>query len=277
MKEFGLQAFTVRDHLDSKEDVRQAFKELKAMGYSHIQTALIHQHEPEFLKEIADEAGIYYCGTHYPWDKICDDVEDTVRAHRILGTTNLGIGSLPIPARTDINEFNAFVKKFNEMAEIYHKYGFKLTYHNHSFEFVKLDGEKTLFDRLVDELNPEATSFVLDTYWLQHAGVDVKATIERLAGRVDILHIKDMKYSKNTYNVVEVIDGKPVIKELTIQAPVITEIGEGNLNFKDIIETAEKCGVKYFVVEDDRAPDNADSYIAVKKSADYIIKNLLEK
>ena len=152
------------------------------------------------------------------------------------------------------------------MADIYAKRGFKLTYHNHSFEFKKLEDGRTLFDHLVEKLNPVTTSFVLDTHWVQHGGADVRAVIEQLAGRIDILHLKDME-ACHRY---ELKDGK------ILTAPAIIEIGAGNINFKDIIPTAEKCGVKYFVVEDDRCIPG-ESLATNKKSADYIIANLLEK
>ena len=104
---------------------------------------------------------------------------------------------------------------------------------------------------------------MLDTYWLQHGGKDIREMIETLAGRVDILHIKDMEACHPTK-----------IGETVIDIPSITEIGSGNLNFKSIIATAEACGVKYIVVEDDRAV-SVGSYDAVKKSADYIKANLM--
>jgi hypothetical protein len=66
------------------------------------------------------------------------------------------------------------------------------------------------------------------------------------------------------------------VGEATVSVPYITEIGAGNLNFKSIIKTAEACGVKCFVVEDDRAVD-VGSYEAVKRSADYIKANLLDQ
>ena len=87
--------------------------------------------------------------------------------------------------------------------------------------------------------------------------------IELLAGRVDILHLKDME----AYREVRIGDA-------TVAVPYITEVGSGNLNFKSIIATAEACGVKHFVVEDDRAVD-VGSFDAVKKSADYIKANLI--
>lgn len=276
MKEFGIQIYSVRDHLTTEEDIIACYKEIKEMGYSHIHTASYHNFPATFLKEAADKFGLTYCGTHYSWDKICNDIEGTIEEHKALGTTNIGIGGMPADARNSIEALEAFIAKFNELAAIYNKHGFKLTYHNHSFEFVKLEDGKTLFDHLVEGFDPKTTSFVLDTHWVQHGGADVRATIERLKGRIDILHIKDMEAChKTTYNTITVVDGEPQIKKITVSAPAITEIGAGNINFKDIIPLAEKCGVKYFVVEDDRAPATGDSYAAVKRSADYIKANLL--
>ncbi len=269
MKEFGLQLFSIRDHFTTAEDTRKAFAELGKMGFTLAQTAGVYDYisAEDFAKAAAD-AGIKICGTHFNWQRICEDVEGTVAYHKALGTTNIGIGGMPEYARGDLASLNAFISKFNEMAGIYSKYGFKLTYHNHSFEFKKLEDGKTIFDHLVAELNPETTSFVLDTYWVQHGGADVRATIELLRGRIDILHIKDMEACV-TY---KLADGS------VLSAPAITEIGAGNINFKDIIPLAEECGVKYFVVEDDRCPGPyGESYIKTAKAADYIKANLLEK
>ena len=62
MKNFGLQAYSVRDHIDTEEKLIAAFKELADMGYSYIHTAVIHQFPAEFLKKAADEAGLTFCG-----------------------------------------------------------------------------------------------------------------------------------------------------------------------------------------------------------------------
>ena len=170
---------------------------------------------------------------------------------------------MPFDARANVEKLNAFIDEFNACAAKYAEHGMKLTYHNHSFEFKKLEDGRTLFDHLVEKFDKENVSFVLDTYWLQHGGKDIREMIELLAGRVDILHIKDMEACRDVR-----------IGETTVSVPYITEIGSGNLNFKSIIATAEACGVKYFVVEDDRAVE-VGSFDAVKKSADYIKANLL--
>lgn len=267
MKEYGLQLYTIRDHFQTEEDIKEAFLEMKKYGYSHGQTAGTYDFiSPEKFAQYAKDAGITICGTHYNWDRIKNDVEGTVAYHKALGTTNVGIGAMPAAAFESLETLKAFIKEFNEAAAKYAKYGMKLTYHNHSFEFMKFEG-KTIFDYLIEGFDKDNISFVLDTYWVQHGGADVRAMIERLAGRIDILHLKDME----AWHPYLSKDG-----ELVVKAPAIIEVGKGNINFKDIIPLAEKCGVKYFVVEDDRAV-TVGSYEAIKTAADYINANLLEK
>ncbi len=266
MKEFGLQLYSVRDHMENEEQIKDCFIELAKMSYSHVQTAGTYDFiSPEKFAEYAHDAGLEICGTHYSWDKIKDDIEGTVAYHKALGTNNVGIGGMPGPARTSLEALNEFIDEFNRCAAEYAKHGMKLTYHNHAFEFKKFDDGKTIFDHLIERLDKKNVSFVLDTYWLQYGGKDIREMIERLSGRVDILHIKDME----AHHVVKLENGS------YLGVPNITEIGSGNINFASIIKTAEACGVKCFVVEDDRAP-SVGSYEAVKKSADYIKANLLE-
>lgn len=264
MKKFGLQLYSVRDHMTDEAGVRETFLKLAEMGYTSGQTAGTYDFiSPEKFAEYANDAGIEICGTHYSWDRISDDIEGTVAYHKALGTTNVGIGGMPGYARENIEALDAFINKFNSLAAKYAEYGMKLTYHNHSFEFKKLEDGRTLFDHLIEKFDKKNVSFVLDTYWLQHGGKDIREMIERLAGRVDILHLKDMEACREVR-----------VGDATVSVPYITEIGSGNLNFKSIIATAEACGVKCFVVEDDRAVD-VGSFDAVKKSADYIKANLL--
>ena len=78
--------------------------------------------------------------------------------------------------------------------------------------------------------------------------------IEKMAGRVDILHHKDM-----------MIDNE--------FKPYFTEIGNGNLCWEKIMDTAEKAGVKYYVVEQDFCPGNP--FESLKISSDYLHKNFM--
>ena len=259
MKEFGLQIYSVRDRFTNAEDTRAALLALGKMGYSSIQTAGTYSYiEPELFASYVKEAGLTVCGTHYDFDKIVNDVEGTVAYHRALDTKYVGIGGMPMNLRNEAG-LAEFIEIFNKMAKIYKEYGLKLTYHNHWFEFEKLSDGKTYFDHMIEKFD-ENISFVVDTFWLQYAGIDVRDMIERLSGRIDILHLKDMTAERD--------------KPGSFKYPMV-EIGSGVMNFKGIIETADKAGVKYYVVEDDRCIEGK-SLDCAKISADYIKANLVK-
>ena len=268
MKEFGLQLYSIRDHFTTVEDTRESFRRMKECGYSHGQTAGDYAYiSAEDFKALADEYGIELMGTHYSWTKICENVEETIKYHKTIGATYVGIGGMPSDARKTKEGLLAFIDKFNEMAKIYVEAGFKaLTYHNHSFEFRKIDG-KTVMDYLIEGLDPRYTAFVLDSFWAHIGGEDVRALIERLDGRIACVHLKDLdpcfKY--------ELADGTTMG-----YLPKRIEVGCGNMKFEGIIKTAEACGCKYFTVEDEEYT-TGESYDSMRISAENIIAKFLEK
>jgi len=268
MKEFGLQLYSIRDHFTTPEDTRESFKRMGECGYSHAQTAGTYDYiSAEEFKALADEYGIELMGTHYDWSKICNNVEETVKYHKTIGATYIGVGIMPSEAKKDKAELLLFIDKFNEMAKIYVEHGFKaLTYHNHAFEFVKIDG-KTIMEYLIEGFDPRYTAFVIDSFWAHIGGEDVRALIERLNGRVACVHLKDLdpcyKY--------ELADGT-TIRYL----PKRVEVGCGNMKFEGIIKTAETCGCKYFTVEDEHY-STGESYDSMKISAENVKAKLLEK
>lgn len=245
IKELGVQLYTIRDHMQDEDSMRSSFRRLKELGYDVGQTAGYFVGAEKFA-EIAKETGLKICGTHCGFGELIADPDKAMREHELLGTTNIGIGGMPGEARASVEALEDFIEKANKFAAYIGKSGFKFTYHNHSFEFSKLGG-KRMMDYLVEGFDPENVSFVLDTYWVQHGGGDVRAWMEKLAGRIDILHLKDMGMAQSQY---------------------ITEIGQGNINFDGIIETAEKIGVKHYVVEQDTCP--GDPFDSLKISRDYI-------
>ncbi len=257
INKLGVQAYTFRQYYDgenaSEATLDHAFRTVKALGYDEIQTAGFGKIGLEKYCELAHAAGLTIVGTHYDFREMVEDTDEAMRKHReILKTNLMGIGSMPPEARTDREELFRFIDRVNHIADKIKDYGFKFTYHNHHFEFVRIDGEKTVMDYLFEGLNPETVSFCLDTHWVQRGGGDPATWIGKLAGRIDILHLKDMKV---------------VYKDGKIE-PMITEIGAGNMDFDGIIDVSARTGVKYYCVEEDICP--GDPLDSLKVSADYI-------
>ena len=115
----------------------------------------------------------------------------------------------------------------------------RLGYHNHTHEFVKLDGEQPYF-RLIRELNPATTWFEIDVYWASFSGVDPSGLIRKVAHRIPLVHFKDLKLTFTPET--------PSMNEPTRK---ITEVGDGNLNWPDIIEACRYAGTRWLAVERD--------------------------
>ena len=255
----GVQLYTIREYLEDPETADLAFKALHDIGYTEVQTAGIPAFGAELFGELLKKNGLSIVGTHYLLKKILEEPEETMALHRAWGTTNIGIGSMPKELREDLAQVKSFINDFNRAAEIYAKQGFKLTYHNHQFEFVRVDGCKTIMDLLCEGLDPKNTSFVLDTCWVAAGAADVTDWMEKLAGRIDILHLKDTCVQKK--------DGKYVT--------AMAEVGYGNLSFDKIMETAERIGVKHYVVEQDNCP--GDPFDSLAASYAYIQENYMKE
>lgn len=251
LEKIGVQLYTIRDFLHTEEETKISFEKLKKLGYDQVQTAGT-PFSYERFGALAKESGLEIVGTHDNFDLMCNDVQKAIANHEALGTKLMGIGGF---FKSEKKDYEDFIQAANLVAKNIAPYGYKFTYHNHSHEFRKLDGQ-LIMDLLAEGLDKDHTSFVLDTYWVQHGGADVRHWIEKLAGRIDILHLKDMAKSP---------DNNP--------PQYITEIGNGNLYWEGILETALKTGVRYFVVEQDTCPGNP--FDSLKQSADYLHANFM--
>lgn len=251
----GLQIYTVRDHMQDDKAIEETFEKLAALGYTEGQTA---GKESEEYARLAKKYGIDIVGTHIGYEKIVNEIDETVKLHETLGTTNIGIGAMPPEARKDYDGLMRFIEGYNNAAEIYAKHGFKLTYHNHSFEFVRIKDDKTAMDLMVENFDKKNISFVLDTCWVSNAGADVRHWLEKLSGRVDILHLKDIK---------------PVYVDDSFWTQSrLCEVGEGSIWWDGVLETAERTGVKHYVVEQDNYWLDNDPFKSLAVSKKYLEK-----
>ena len=134
--------------------------------------------------------------------------------------------------------------------------GHRFMYHNHHMEFARFDG-KTFLDLLCETFTPEECGVTLDTYWVQAGGGDPAYWLRRLSGRVDCVHFKDMVFS-------------PEDKAVRMAA-----IGDGNMNYPEILRACEDAGVQYAFVEQDNCY-GVDPFLCLKRSYDWLHAQGLE-
>ena len=249
MKEIGLQAYTIRNYLGGECDMVDAFRKVKEAGYSSVQL-FGPLDECEKRGRAAIEAGLRVLGTTGPTKIFFENPDETIAMHKRLGAIDVGIGGASCKTLAELREF---IEQANEFNKKVREAGMTFSYHNHSYEFELLEG-KLIFDELLAGLDP-TVKFVLDTYWVQVGGGDVRHWIKKLKGRVDIVHLKDVK----------VIWG----------APSFAAVGEGNMWWEGIIPLAKECGASYFVVEQDDCKDD-DPMDCIIKSSEYLHKNFFD-
>lgn len=243
----GIQLYTVRHKMTDREGIYDTLTKLKDMGYECVQLASSVENmmmTAEVCKEIDMKAVGLLCNI----DMCEQDGDKLFEIARICGARDIGISSgmkTEEEAYDVISRSNAFAKKAKEN-------GFTFSYHNHSNEFIRGESGKTLIQLLVEGFDSKYVDFMPDTYWLQHGGADVRAFLESVAGRIRILHLKDMKR--------------------TVDGPTYAEIGSGNINFAGIVEVARNIGVEHYIVEQDKC--DVDPLISAKTSYDYITKNI---
>ena len=231
----GAQFYSIRDNTTTPEDLYKSFKSVKEIGYEIVQMSAICQIDPYLLKSYSDEFSLPITCTHSPYDRIIGDTDNLIREHIIYGCPTIGLGYMP-------NEFHegkgvySFIEALREPLRKIKAAGLNLAYHNHAFEFEKVDG-KLMFDILIDEL-PEL-DFILDTYWVKYAGYDYLEYIKRLGSkRLKNVHFKDMR---------------------TEPQGDICPCGEGVIDFAPVIALCNELGIVNALVEQDNAPDSGDS------------------
>ncbi|MCS7026307.1 MAG: sugar phosphate isomerase/epimerase [Bryobacteraceae bacterium] len=131
----------------------------------------------------------------------------------------------------------------NQAGEKCKSAGLKLAYHNHAFEF-EMTPSGTLLDILLAKTDPQLVFLELDIFWAAVAGADPVALFQKYAGRIPLVHVKDVKPG--------------VEKRLDERVPrdAFREVGRGSLPMAQILRAGSNAGVRHFFVEQDQTPGN---------------------
>lgn len=227
----GAQLYTLRDYIKTYEDCEATFKYLNDLGINVIQISGIGPIPADKVAYLVEKYNMDVCVTHTSFDRMRTDLDSVMKEHKMLGCDTLGIGGMPEEFRKDSESLNEFIKITSEIGKKMHDNGLQFAYHNHAFEFSKIDNGRRIFDVLIEDTKPEEFSFIGDTYWFQYGGVNPCDYIKKIENRMKVCHFKDYK--------------------MVNDKPAFAEIGTGNLNLDDIYNTCKATGVKYIVIEQD--------------------------
>ena len=188
-------------------------------------------------KGMLREAELSVVGVHEDLGSVRRDPDAVIREARDLGTDKIIITGMYRFDYSDISAVKNLAKDLNASGERLGKEGIQLLYHNHNCEFRKVEKNRTAYDLLIEETDPEYVNFELDSYWPTEAGVSAIALMKQLGERMKLYHIND-RGSRVTGPAMT-----PILKSDSM------ELGYGNMNLEELVRQALSVQVDAVILE----------------------------
>ena len=235
----GIQLYTVRDKM--KADFEGTLARVAQIGYKEVEFAGYFDHSPADVKAILDRLGLSAPSTHIGLAGM-DEWKKALDTAKAIGHEYVVVPWIPEEKRKTLDDWKSVAAVFNQAAQMAKDAGLQFAYHNHDFEFPKLDGQVP-YDVLLQNTDPKLVQLEIDLYWITKAGQDPLTYFARWPGRVPLVHVKDSA-------------GAPEHK--------MADVGQGKIDWKRIFAKRDQAGIKHFFVEHDQPPqpfeDIAASY-----------------
>lgn len=229
--QLAAQLYTCREFTQTPEDIAETMQKVAAIGYPAVQLSALGPIDPAELRRICDANGLAICSTHVAFDRLQEDTAAVIAEHEIYGCRYPGVGGMSSRYLGSAEGYAQFAREASEVGRELQAAGMTFVYHNHSHEFQHF-GERRGMDILFEESDPVAFQFELDTYWVQHGGASPVAWINKCAGRLPVIHFKDMRITAD-------------------RTPYYCEVGEGNLDWPGIIAACRAAAIEWYIVEQD--------------------------
>lgn len=274
MLPIALQFYSVRD--DAEKDFYGTLKKVKEMGYEGVEFAGLFDHSPEEVRDMCKELGITPLSAHVPIDDMINDIEGSVAAYKTIGCKYIAVPYVTEERRPGAEKFAETVEYIKKIGAECKKNGMTLLYHNHDFEFIRIDGEYGL-DILYKSVDADLLQTEIDTCWVNVGGENPAEYVLKYTGRAPVVHLKDFVMKgkdkpQKLYDLIGIDDETEAADEDDFS---FKPVGYGVQDMPAIIAAAEKAGAKWLVVEQDQ-PDKGNTPLnAVKMSIEYL--NSLKK
>lgn len=256
MPRIGVQLMMLRDQV-AEVGPYEVLRRLDEIGFSAVEVSQIPMTAENLLQMLraTDELGTDFAALSAgleagPNDSLVDDYTKIVADAHALGASRLRIGMMPLAAMASHDALLAFCRQAEEIAVRLASEGLALSYHNHHLEFAHRGGRSIL-----DTIRAEAPTMGLeiDVHWVQRGGKDPVRTLQKYAGSVDLVHLKDYRIGELPATALTALQAGDHAGFLQAFTGVVQfgEVGEGNLEWSAIIDQAILSGAQYLLIEQD--------------------------
>lgn len=230
----GFQTWSVKDIL--AKDFTGTLKMMAGMGYKVTEMCspkgyekigfgpLLSMKTAE-MRKIINDAGLSCPSCHFTFGEFDEDKLDaSIEFSQQLGLSDMVCSSFWIQDEATLDDYLVAADKLNKAAEKIKKAGMQAGFHNHSFEFLKLDGQ-LIYDALLKRFDADLVKMQFQTEVI-NSGFKASDYFTKYPGRFISSHLSDWTADR---------------KEVPI--------GKGIIDWKEFFATAKTAGVKFFFVE----------------------------
>ncbi len=234
----AVQLWSVRDVAD--QDPKGTLEQLADMGYTEVegykyQEGKFYTYSPKAYKKLLDDTGLKMTSAHTGitfshWDAHSHTLNDlakkTIDDHAAIGVQQLICPGID-PEWWTTDDLRQYGDIFNLLGEACKKSGIEFGYHNHDYEFKKIE-DRYMIDHILAQTDPDLVYWEMDLYWVKYANEDPATWIKAYGPRIHAFHVKDMANSQMRETI---------------------EVGEGIINFETLFKLPGASQVKYYIVE----------------------------
>ncbi len=240
----GLQLYTVRQLM--QKDMPGTLAQVAAAGYREVEFAGYFGRTPAQVKAMLKAHRLTSPSTHLGLDLVTGSAAaKTFDDARAIGHQWVTVPWIDAAQRRTADDWKRIAEQFNRAGAQAKAAGLRFAYHNHDFEFPLVDGRIPMA-LLLRETDPALVDFEMDVYWLVKAGHDPLVWIDRHAGRITLLHLKDAGPAPDRR---------------------MTEVGAGTIDWRAVLDAGDSTGVKHVFVEHDSPTDPLTS---IRASVNYL-------
>jgi sugar phosphate isomerase/epimerase len=264
----ALQLYSVRDDLE--KDLTRTIQKVKAFGYDGVEFAGLYDHKPAEIKKILKESGLIPVSAHVPFIELVAEPAKLIGEYAEIGCKYIAIPYLMPEYRPGAEKFNEVIEGAKILGKTAKDFGMTLLYHNHDFEFTKINGEYAL-DVLYKSVSADLLQTELDTCWVNVAGENPSAYLRKYAGRAPVVHLKDFVMpGKKPEKMYELIGIKDENERKDAEVFEFRPLGLGVQNFPEILKACADADARWVIVEQDAPSMGKSPLECAKESIDYL-------
>ena len=278
MADIGVQMMMLKDQV-AADGMYPVLEKLKGMDIASVEVSQIPMTEENTaalergVKELGIEVGALSValkpGPTATGDNLTEHYDKIVSDCRRLDARYVRIGMMPFDAMVSLEATEAWAAEVAPWADRLAEDGITLCYHNHHVDLHKYDNGERIFD-VVRRVAPNLY-FEVDLHWVQRGGMAPLDMLKAYSGVCRLIHVKDYRVTSLPQEAVDLMTSGKIMEgyEKFVNIIEFAEVGQGNMNWPDLLPAAVEAGAEYFFIEQDMTYGR-DPFDCIRDSREYL-------